>query len=144
MCFHMKTLGRRSAKRPQRDTQALMVNRIKMLQNRPTGRSVHNGSVIPFGADQRTVEAWEDDAIGSPISMFHYTQNIQSLLTRRFNILHMIFKSEFGVKNETKEFCFFHYFYRRFSQKNVRFWGENPPALLMKVSENILSWRWRT
>ena len=58
------------------------------------------------------VEAQQDDTIGSPISMSHYTQNIQSLLTIRFKILHMIFRSEFGVKNKTKEFCFFGYFYR--------------------------------
>ena len=35
--------------------------------------------------------------------------------TRRFNILHMTSESEFGVKYKTKEFCFFGYFYRRFS-----------------------------
>ena len=69
--------------------------------------------------------------IGSAISMFHYTQNTQSLLARRFKILHMIFKSEFGIKNETKEFHFFDYFYRRFSQQNVRVWGKN--VLLVKV-----------
>ena len=36
----------------------------------------------------------------------------------------MIFQSEFSVKNETNEFRFFDFFYRRFSQKNVRVWGE--------------------
>ena len=56
--------------------------------------------------------------------MSHYTQNIHSLLTRRFKISLMIFKSEFGVENETGEFRFFDYFYRRFSKKNVRVWGK--------------------
>ena len=52
--------------------------------------------------------------------MSHYFQNIQSFLTGRLKILRMIFKSKFGVKNETKEFRFFDYFYRRFSQKDVK------------------------
>ena len=58
--------------------------------------------------------------------MSEYLQNMHSFLTGRFKILHMIF-----VKNDTKEFCFFDYFYRRFSQKNVRVWGKN--VLLVKV-----------
>ena len=38
--------------------------------------------------------------IGCPISMSHYLQNIQSFLTKRFKVLYMILKSEFGVKKK--------------------------------------------
>ena len=48
----------------------------------------------------------------------------------------MIFKSEFGVKNETKEFRFFDYFYRRFYQKDVRVWGKS--IQLVKVDADCL------
>ena len=57
--------------------------------------------------------------------MSHYTKNVQSLLTGGFKVLNVIFKSKFIVKDKTKEFCFFDYFYRRYSQKNVRVWGKN-------------------
>ena len=53
--------------------------------------------------------------IGSPISMSHYLQNIQSFLTKRFKVLYMIFKSEFGVQKRGQ--CF--------SQKDVRVCDEN-------------------
>ena len=48
----------------------------------------------------------------------------------------MIFKSEFSVKHKTKEFCFFDYFYRHLSQKDVRVWGKN--ILLVKVDADCL------
>ena len=56
--------------------------------------------------------------------MSHYTKNVQSLLTGGFKVLNVILKSKFSVEDKTKELCFFDYFYRRFSQKNVRVWGE--------------------
>ena len=52
--------------------------------------------------------------------MSHYTKNVQSFLTGGFKVLNVIFKIKFSVKDKTKELCFFDYFYRRFSQKNVR------------------------
>ena len=48
----------------------------------------------------------------------------------------MSFKSKFRVKDKTKELCFFDYFYRRFSQKNVRVWEKN--VLLMKMNTDCL------
>ena len=50
--------------------------------------------------------------------MSHYTKNVQSLLTEGFKVLNVIFKSKFSVKG-----TLLLYFYRRFSQKNVRVWG---------------------
>ena len=77
--------------------------------------------------------------------MSHYTKNVQSLLTGDFKILNVIFKSKFSVKDKTKELCFFDYFYRRFSQKNVRVWGKNKKnkklwkkALLMEMNTDRL------
>ena len=53
-------------------------------------------------------------------------------LTRRLN-----FKSEFGVKYKTKEFCFLDYFYRHFSQKDVWVWG-GKKILLVKGDADCL------
>ena len=66
-----------------------------------------------------------EQEVRSPISMSHYTKNVQSLLTGGFKVFNMIFESKFRVKDNTKELCFSDYFYRCFSQKNVRIWGEN-------------------
>ena len=74
--------------------------------------------------------------IGSPISMSHYTKNVQSLLTGGFKVLNVIFKSKFRVKDNTKELCFSDYFYRCFSQKNVRVWEK--PVLLMEMNTDRL------
>ena len=49
-------------------------------------------------------------------------KNVQSILTGGFKVSNVIFKSKFRVKDNTKELCIFDYFYRRFSQKNVRVW----------------------
>ena len=68
--------------------------------------------------------------------MPHYSQNIQSFLTGRFKILYMIFKSNFNIKNKTKEFSFLTYFYGRFSQKDVRVWEKT--VLLVKVDADCL------
>ena len=38
--------------------------------------------------------------------------------------MNVIFKSKFRVKDNTKELYISDYFYRCFSQKNVRIWGE--------------------
>ena len=64
--------------------------------------------------------------------MSHYTKNFQSLLTGGFKVLNVIFKSKFSVKDKTKKLCFFDYFYRRFTEKNVRVWKEN--VLLMEMN----------
>ena len=72
--------------------------------------------------------------------MSHYTQNIHSLLTRRFKISHMIFKSEFGVENEAGEFRFFDYFYRRFFPRRMlgSGGGGGGDVLLVKVNAYCL------
>ena len=44
----------------------------------------------------------------------------------RFQILYAISKGLFGVKNQNKEFCFFHNFGRRFVQQDTRLWGKKP------------------
>ena len=72
----------------------------------------------------------------SPISMSHYTKNVQSLLTGGFKVMNVIFKSKFRVKDNTKELCFSDYFYRCFSQKNVRVWEKN--VLLMEMNTDHL------
>ena len=74
--------------------------------------------------------------MSSPISMSHYTKNVQSLLTGGFKVLNVIFNSKFIVKDKTKELCFFDYFYRCFSQKNVRVWEKN--VLLMEMNTDRL------
>ena len=68
--------------------------------------------------------------------MSHYTKNVQSLLTGGFKVLNVILKSKFRVKDNTKELCFFDYFYGRFSQKNVRVWGKN--GMLMEMNTDRL------
>ena len=79
--------------------------------------------------------------IGSPISMSHYLQNIQSFLTGRFKMLHMVFKSEFDVKNQAKEFGFFSYFNRCLFEKDVQIWDKFCTA---GESECTPSLKWRT
>ena len=44
-----------------------------------------------------------EQEVRSPISMSHYTKNVQSLLTGDFKVLNVIFKSKFRVKDNTKE-----------------------------------------
>ena len=61
---------------------------------------------------------------GSPISMPHYSQNIQSFLTGRFKMLHVVFKSKFDVKNQAKEYGFFSYFNGCLSEKDVQIWDK--------------------
>ena len=51
-------------------------------------------------------------------------------------ILYMIFKSEFSVTNEAKEFSFFNYFYRRFFFSlflRRMLWSGEKTILLVKV-----------
>ena len=48
----------------------------------------------------------------------------------------MILKSKFRVKDNTKELYFSDYFYRCFSQKNVRVWEKT--ALLMEMNTDRL------
>ena len=48
----------------------------------------------------------------------------------------MIFKCKFRVKDNTKELCFSDYFYRCFSQKNIRVWGKT--VLLMEMNTDVL------
>ena len=57
-------------------------------------------------------------------------------MSRGFKVLNVIFKSKFRVKNKTEELCFFDYFYRRFSQKNVRVWEKS--VLLMEMNTDRL------
>ena len=52
-----------------------------------------------------------------PISMSHYTKNVQSLLTGGFKVLNVIFKCKFCVKDNTKELCFSDYFYMFFPEE---------------------------
>jgi len=51
--------------------------------------------------------------------------------------MNVIFKSKFRVKDNTKELYFSDYFYRCFSQKNVRIWGEKK-VLLMEMNTDSL------
>jgi len=60
-------------------------------------------------------------------------------MSRGFKVLNVIFKCTFSVKDKTKELCFFDYFYRRFSQKNVRVWEKN--VLLMEMNTDRLRGR---
>ena len=50
--------------------------------------------------------------------------------------MNVIFLSKFSVKDKTKKLCFFDYFYRRFSQENVRVLEKN--VLLMEINTDRL------
>ena len=58
------------------------------------------------------------------------------LSDRKIQILYMVFKSEFGVKNQSKEFGFIYYFNSRVSQKDVRV--REKSILLVKVDAHSL------
>ena len=68
--------------------------------------------------------------------MFHYTKNVQSLLTGGFKVLNVIFKRKFRVKDNTKEVCFSDYFYRCFPRRMLGSGGKN--VLLMEMNTDHL------
>ena len=80
--------------------------------------------------------------IGSPISMSHYLQNIQSFLTGRFKMLHMVFKSEFDVKKSGQGIWLsFPTLNRCLFEKDVQIWDKFCTA---GESECTPSLKWRT
>ena len=52
-----KDFGQEKCKKPPKRYESPDGGSDELIQNRTTGQSVHNGSVIQSGADQRTVEA---------------------------------------------------------------------------------------